>query len=231
MKYGIVKGKLTHIKEVKRGQIGLDNWFKTYKIKACKGKFREFWAYLDKKPNLPHGYENETEWHASWKELIKDDYTEVICGSNNEHRADIKVGQYVVEIQHSSIDGFILEERIDFYFNLNKESSRVIWVIDVQKQWKNKQFKLSSYKTPQFKIKWRWKKDWALDIAKTTKTNLFLEYNFNSDKLILCWWHKGELYGKWVSKWSFLNTYCKGAIKDCYNTEEQVEDFFKSPKK
>ena len=89
MKYAIVNGVKTNIRDVEKGTIGFDCWYRDYQVKACKGHYMQYWKYTDQKPVLPEGYENETEWHECWKKLVNDECCEAICGGSNEHRADI----------------------------------------------------------------------------------------------------------------------------------------------
>ena len=61
MKYAIVNGVKTNIRDVKKGTIGLDCWYRDYQVKACKGHYMQYWKYIDQKQVLPEGYENETD--------------------------------------------------------------------------------------------------------------------------------------------------------------------------
>lgn len=124
MKFALVNGVKTHIKDISRGMLGADCWHTNYAVIVCKGKYRQYWKYLDTHPPLKAGYENETEWHAAWKSAIKDDFCEVVMGDNNEHRADIYTLNHVIELQYSSIDIRDVIERNKFYNNIT--DNRVI---------------------------------------------------------------------------------------------------------
>jgi len=134
MKYALFNGEKTHAKNVESGTIGNDIWFPDYKVKACVGKYRQYWKYIDSSPQLPKGYEPESEWHAMWKKPILDSHCDVICGDNREHRADIKTNEYVIEIQKSPMDGFEVIERNKFYKNLS--GNRLVWIVNIEKPWK-----------------------------------------------------------------------------------------------
>ncbi len=153
MKYAIYKGVKTHAKDVNSGDIGHDIWFTNYQVKACVGKYRQYWKYIGDTPKLPKGYEAETEWHALYKQPISDDFCDVVCGDKREHRADIKGVNNVIEIQRKSIDGFVLEERTGFYKKLT--NSRVIWVVDIQDPWKNGRIKTTPVDKYKFIITWK----------------------------------------------------------------------------
>jgi competence protein CoiA len=65
--------------------------------------------------------DGETEWHRNWKLEVPLQQREVCIGN---HRADILTqGEYVVELQHSSISSDEIVERENFY-------QRMCWVFD-----------------------------------------------------------------------------------------------------
>ncbi len=231
MKYAKYNGEKTHAKDVKSGDIGYDLWFDSYQVVACVGKYRQYWKYIGEKPQLPNGYEPETEWHAAWKYAIRDEYCEVICGENKEHRADIKTDECVIEIQKSSIDGYAVVERNNFYKKLT--NSRVVWVVNVEEAWKNKRLKTDKLIKNEFgnsfSIIWSYAWKWVQEISKTTDTELYLDFNAENDKLIKMWTHKGGLYGSWISKQMFFEKYLSHVAKDeFFNNKESFLRVFKN---
>lgn len=225
MKYANFNGLKTHAKDVRSGDIGNDLWFDNYQVVACVGKYRQYWKYLGEKPNLPNGYEPETEWHAAWKLGIIDDACEVICGENREHRADIKTEKYVIEIQKSPIDGWAVVERNNFYTNLT--GARLIWIVNIEKPWKEKRintFKDASCKNGKFIIDWKYKWKWVHEMSITNSTHLYLDFNPRSNKLIKMWNHKdatGKLitYGIWITKVGFFQDYLYSVLKKEFSTD------------
>lgn len=207
MKYALVNGKKTHVRDVARGTLGYDCWYDDFEVKACKGLFMQYWKYTTGKPNLPSGYENETEWHAAWKESIRDDCCEVIMGPNGEHRADIRTPERVIELQYSPIDIRDVLDRTSFY--VNETNERIVWVINVYKARHDK--RIVTIQDPadssRFFIKWIRAKKWVVEICEKTNTNVFLDISPNATNLILLWKHQGQLYGKWVSKSHFYDMY------------------------
>lgn len=209
MKFGMVNGRKTHAKDVLSGTIGKDIWFTSYDVKACVGRYLQYWVYVNEKPVLPKGYEPESEWHANWKELVLEDYTEVVCGEKKEHRADILTETHVIEIQKSRIDIRDAEERVRFYRALKPES-RVIWIIDVRTAWSEDRLKKGEYikdKKNQFKLIWAkpFRHQWIVDLARDLDTHVFLEFNDKNQYLIKCWVNnKGELSGSWKKKTDFF---------------------------
>lgn len=230
MKFAKFNGKKTHASQVVSGVFGSDLWYTEYEVVACVGKYRQYWKYTGLKPELPNGYETETEWHAAWKEAIIDDSCEVVCGENKEHRADIKSEQFVIEIQKSPIDGWAVIERNNFYKNLT--NTRVIWIVNIETPWKQKRISLKYVKDAddgRFEIDWKYKWKWVEEISVTTDTFLFLDFNVQNDKLIYAWTYKNKMFGKWVSKLSFFEKYLLTISKEEYrNNKERFLDIFKS---
>ncbi len=206
MVIALVNGHRLRAEEAGSGTVGLCPWTRR-EVKAKVGEIRQYWAYIGGQPNLPEGYENETEWHNNWKTTIKDEYCEVVCGENNEHRADI-IGneETVVEIQKSPIDIRIVRERINFYQELSQK--RVIWVVDASEYW-NTRLKVLFKKREgnNYPIEWKPIRRWVVEIAKTTQSNLYLDYNTKSDKLLQMWVYNKSLKGRFITKVEFFKNY------------------------
>jgi len=215
MLIAIHKGKRKRAEQAGSGAIGFCPWT-NYKVKAKVGELRQYWAYDGEKPILPEGYENETEWHYNWKFLVKDEYCEVVCGANNEHRADI-VGSKdtVIEIQKSPIDIRIVKERIRFY----KEHSnkRMIWVVDASEYW-NTRLKpdFDKRQGKNYPVTWKPIRSWVVEMAKNTDTNLFFDFNSKNDKLFQMWQFQGQLWGKFILKTDFFESYLSSVAKSEY---------------
>ena len=83
------------------------------------------WAHKGNPPCDPW-WENETEWHRSWKGQFPVDWQEVThrAESGEKHIADVKTDQgWVLEFQHSYIKPGERRARDAFYLNL-------VWVVD-----------------------------------------------------------------------------------------------------
>lgn len=84
------------------------------------------WAHKGKRTCDPW-WENETEWHRNWKDRFPMDWQEKIHWAENreKHIADVKTDQgWVIEFQHSKLDGNERRARENFYGN------NLIWVVD-----------------------------------------------------------------------------------------------------
>lgn len=213
MKYALVDGIKTSIDNVQRGTIGKDLWYNQYDLLACKGHYMSYWKYLNEKLELPEGYENETEWHAIWKSLVYDRYCEVVCGENNEHRADIKTDEYIIELQKSHISYEAAAERINFYYKIT--GNRVIWVINAYSAWKNIEVHLEGVR---LKVKWKYPKKWVVDICGWHNNYFYLDISPTSKNLLKIWKHEGELFGRWEKKHAFYKKYL-------LKYSETIEDF------
>ncbi len=123
MKFAIVNNEKI---EAAKGLSGICPICQEKVIPKC-GKYRiNHWAHK----NLSHcdkWWENETEWHRSWKNMFPKDWQEVVAYDDNtgeKHIADIKTkADLVVEFQHSRISE---EERISRESFYNK----MLWVVD-----------------------------------------------------------------------------------------------------
>ncbi|MBF0132123.1 MAG: CoiA-like domain protein [Magnetococcales bacterium] len=94
-------------------------------IAKCGPHVLHHWAHEGRK-NCDPWWENETEWHRTWKNLFPEECREVsLVASDGEiHRADIRTptGIYI-EVQHSAMTDVERDSREGFYRNL-------IWIID-----------------------------------------------------------------------------------------------------
>ena len=122
MKYALVCGKKT---EATKGARGICP-FCGSEMEARCGEIRiNYWAHK-RKSECDLWWENETEWHRSWKGHFPDDWQEVIhkADDGEKHIADVKTKQgYILEFQHSPIKPEERRSRDAFYPNL-------VWVVD-----------------------------------------------------------------------------------------------------
>lgn len=208
-----VNGKRLRAEEAGSGTIGLCPWTGR-EVKAKVGEIRQYWAYIGGAPQLPEGYENESEWHYNWKFPVLDNYCEVICGENNEHRADL-IGNKdtVIEIQKSPIDIRIARDRTFFYRKLSNK--RVIWLVDAHDFW-NRRLKVNFDKRDgrNYPITWTNPRRWVVELAGLTISNLFLDFNTKSDKLLQMWIHDRTLKGSFITKEDFFKRYLHENSKD-----------------
>lgn len=206
MVIAVVNGKRMRAEEAGSGALGGCPWTGR-EVKAKVGEIRQYWAYVGGAPQLPEGYENESEWHYNWKFPIKDEFCEVICGENNEHRADIFGNkETVIEIQKSPIDIRLARERTLFYRKLSNK--RVIWLVDAQEYW-NSRLKVHFDKREGnvYSITWNPVRRWVVELAGSLDSNLFLDFNTKSDKLLQMWVHKKSLKGCFITKKDFFERY------------------------
>lgn len=79
-------------------------------------------------------WENESEWHRSWKNYFPTDWQEFIHHDSNgeRHIADIKTSQgYILEFQHSYLNSEERKKRTEFY-------GKVAWVVDGTRRLRDK---------------------------------------------------------------------------------------------
>jgi competence protein CoiA len=83
------------------------------------------WAHKGRRTCDPW-WENETEWHRTWKDRFPESWQEVVHEADNgeKHIADVKTDQgWVLEFQHSHIKPEERRARDTFY-------PKLVWVVD-----------------------------------------------------------------------------------------------------
>lgn len=76
-----------------------------------------------------------SEWHLEWQKQFPEQYREVIIEKDGiKHRADICIGNTVIEFQHSHIKREEIVERNNFYMECGYN---VVWVFDATDKIKN----------------------------------------------------------------------------------------------
>lgn len=221
MKYALVNGKRKSIYDVKKGQLGYDCWFQEYQVIACKGHYLQYYKYVNEKPILPEGYENETEWHAVWKKAFKDEYVEVVCGDNNEHRADIKTPDHIIEIQRSPISFDAAFKRSEFYCELNN-NNKMIWIVNAYDPWYKRRISFEKIGDDLI-LQWNYQKKWVVDISGLLSTHVYLDLFPNSKNLLRIWKHNNRVYARWESKNYFFDKYISSYSDYSY---DEFIDFF-----
>lgn len=95
-------------------------------IAKCGDVKVHHWAHKGIR-NCDPWWENETEWHRSWKNNFDADWQEVILTdekTGEKHIADVRTPHgLVIEFQHSHIDPDERKKREHFYKNM-------VWVVD-----------------------------------------------------------------------------------------------------
>ena len=83
------------------------------------------WAHRARR-NCDPWWENETEWHRSWKARFPEDWQEILhrAADGERHRADVKTAHgWALEFQHSFIKPEERRSREAFY-------AKLMWVVD-----------------------------------------------------------------------------------------------------
>jgi len=206
-----------------RGAFGKCPWT-DHPVKAHVGPIRQYWAYQGGEPDLPRGYEPESEWHQTWKAPVKDEYCEVILGENREHRADILgANNTIIEIQKSRISLDDCKERIAFYKAHSQK--RVIWVVNIQEFWR-KRFFLSERRNKDgyYTVTWKPVRSWLRFLAATTDTEVYLEFNPHNENLLKFWVHNKIMTANFVKKKTFFMEYLNDVAKaDFQNYSEKAQ--------
>ncbi|WP_164860741.1 competence protein CoiA [Parasedimentitalea marina] len=98
-------------------------------VARCGTKKNWHWAHRGRR-HCDHWWENETEWHRTWKNQFSSDWQEVSARDETGelHIADIKTPNgLTIEFQHSAIKLGEVVKRTNFY-------GQVIWIIDATRR-------------------------------------------------------------------------------------------------
>lgn len=121
MKFSLVDNKT----EATKGAIGLCQACGSELIAKCGEVKVHHWSHKSKR-NCDPWWENESEWHRTWKNKFPLEWQEVIHRDNHgeKHIADVKTEtDWVVEFQHSYLNPEERRSRNEFY-------NKLVWVVD-----------------------------------------------------------------------------------------------------
>jgi hypothetical protein len=122
MKFALIDGKKT---EATKGAKGLCPSCGSELVAKCGEVKVNHWAHKGSRTCDPW-WENETDWHRSWKGQFPIDWQEVIHFDENgeKHIADVKTeNAWVLEFQHSYLNPEERRAREAFY-------TKLVWVVD-----------------------------------------------------------------------------------------------------
>ncbi len=122
MKYALVNGDKT---EATKGAKGFCPICGSEVIAYCGEIYVNHWKHKGNR-NCDPWWENETEWHRSWKGKFPKDWQEVVHfdESGEKHIADVKTNSgWVIEFQHSYLRPEERRARNAFY-------RKIVWVVD-----------------------------------------------------------------------------------------------------
>ena len=122
MKFALICGKRM---EATKGAIGFCPGCGSELIAKCGEVRINYWSHKGKR-NCDPWWENETEWHRSWKGHFPVVWQEVVHKADNgeKHIADVKTEQdWTIEFQHSYLNPEERRSRDTFY-------PKLVWVVD-----------------------------------------------------------------------------------------------------
>jgi len=122
MKYALINGQRV---EAQKGLKGECPGCNSKMIAKCGAVKIPHWSHAGKIDCDPW-WENETQWHRTWKGHFPAHWQEVVHKSDSGefHRADVKTEQnWVLEIQYSAISSVERESRNSFY-------GKLVWIVN-----------------------------------------------------------------------------------------------------
>jgi len=116
-----------------------------------------------------------SEWHYSWQCCFPEECREVVVEKDGiKHRADVLIGNYVIEFQNSRISGDEIRERNIFYTGCGKV---VIWVFNANGKVKNF-YETNGCIDPARADKLEWKRvRKEFENQNLDRVSYFIEYN------------------------------------------------------
>ncbi len=122
MKFSLVNGQRL---EAQPGLSGECRGCRRPMVAKCGQIKMLHWAHSGRRVCDPW-WENETEWHRTWKAHFPKEWQEVVhhAEDGGKHIADVKTDQdYVIEFQHSPMKPEERQSREDFY-------KKMVWIVD-----------------------------------------------------------------------------------------------------
>jgi len=122
MRFALVDGQR---REAESGLSGECDGCGSALVAKCGEVRVRHWAHRARR-NCDPWWENETEWHRSWKARFPDDWQEILhhAADGERHRADVKTAHgWALEFQHSFIKPEERRSREAFY-------AKLMWVVN-----------------------------------------------------------------------------------------------------
>lgn len=122
MKFALINGEKS---EAIKGSKGFCPICESELVARCGDVKIHHWAHKGNR-NCDPWWENETDWHRSWKNNFPIKWQEVVHFANNgeKHIADVKTPNgWIIEFQHSYLNPDERRARNNFY-------GKLIWVVD-----------------------------------------------------------------------------------------------------
>lgn len=118
-----------------------------------------------------------SEWHRGWQSRFPENVREIVVEHRGEcHRADILMGGYVIEFQHSPISAGEFERRNKFY---TRAGYKVIWVFDETYAFGNEY--ISSSLDDENKFVWKWPNRVLASVVPQRSTDIAVVLQLTED--------------------------------------------------
>lgn len=118
-----------------------------------------------------------SEWHRGWQSRFPENVREIVVEHRGEcHRADILMGGYVIEFQHSPISAGEFERRNKFY---TRAGYKVIWVFDETYAFGNEY--ITSSQDDENKFVWKWPNRVLASVVPQRSTDIAVVLQLTED--------------------------------------------------
>ena len=121
-----------------------------------------------------------SDWHLAWQEKFPAECREVVVTSGNvKHRADVLIGNTVIEFQHSKISKEEFNERNTFYTD---SGYKVVWVFDMIDEFDDEKITEHPDRDNMFIWKYHWHTFDEYSSSRTSGVQLYFEMDYRNYK-------------------------------------------------
>ena len=121
-----------------------------------------------------------SEWHMNWQTQFPIECQEVVLERNGEkHRADVKVGNVIIEFQHSPISKEAFEKRNRFY---TSTGCKLIWLFDLSEDYEDKKYITWDLLKDCYKWKQHKRNFNGYDLSNNKDITIFFQFRSNPDE-------------------------------------------------
>lgn len=126
-----------------------------------------------------------SEWHLNWQRRFPIECREVVIEHNGtKHRADVCIGNTIIEFQHSPLKSEEFRERTEFYTSCGYN---VVWVFDAEGKIKScypKGCEIDPNKYSFIELCWK-RRNTLFSIEPSLDLNIFIQYRVENKDIML----------------------------------------------
>lgn len=143
-----------------------------------KGKFKAHHFAHKSNKDCDEWSSDMSEWHSNWQKQFPVECRECVIEHNGvKHRADVKIGDTIIEFQHSPISNEEFNARNEFYL---RAGYVVIWLFDLREQYYKQLIKEDGNNVCMWS--WGWKTFQNVNLEKFRR-NMNIYFHFHDGNI------------------------------------------------